>query len=70
MIRDEDGALTGYVYIDLNTKDYGDFVTQASNLLEQKLNLPPGLTYKWSSEYEFELRAKERLQLILPIVFL
>ena len=69
MIRDEDGALTGYVYIDLNTKDYGGFVTHASNLLKQKLALPSGFTYKWSGEYEFELRAKERLQLILPIVF-
>jgi Cu(I)/Ag(I) efflux system membrane protein CusA/SilA len=69
MIRDEDGALTGYVYIDLNTKDYGGFVTRASNLLNQKLALPPGFTYKWSGEYEFELRAKERLELILPIVF-
>jgi Cu(I)/Ag(I) efflux system membrane protein CusA/SilA len=69
MIRDEDGALTGYVYIDLNTKDYGGFVAHASDLLKQKLVLPPGFTYKWSGEYEFELRARERLQLILPIVF-
>jgi Cu(I)/Ag(I) efflux system membrane protein CusA/SilA len=69
MIRDEDGALTGYVYIDLNTKDYGGFVSSATNLFSQKLNLPPGYTYKWSGEYEFELRAKERLQLILPVVF-
>ena len=69
MIRDEDGALTGYVYIDLNTKDYGGFVASANNLFHQKLALPPGYTYKWSGEYEFELRAKERLQLILPVVF-
>jgi Cu(I)/Ag(I) efflux system membrane protein CusA/SilA len=69
MIRDEDGALTGYVYIDLNTKDYGGFVTSANNLFRQKLTLPSGYTYKWSGEYEFELRAKERLQLILPVVF-
>jgi copper/silver efflux system protein len=69
MIRDEDGALTGYVYIDLNTNDYGGFVNRASNLLKQKLVLPSGFTYKWSGEYEFELRAKQRLQLILPIVF-
>ncbi len=69
MIRDEDGALTGYVYIDLNTKDYGGFVTGANNLFRQKVTLPPGYTYKWSGEYEFELRAKERLQLILPVVF-
>ncbi|HTC92150.1 MAG TPA: CusA/CzcA family heavy metal efflux RND transporter [Terriglobales bacterium] len=69
MIRDEDGTLTGYVYIDLNTRDYGGFVEQASSLLRQKLKLPAGYTYQWSGEYEFELRAKERLKIILPVVF-
>jgi Cu(I)/Ag(I) efflux system membrane protein CusA/SilA len=69
MIRDEDGALTGYVYIDLNTKDYGGFVQRADDALRQKLVLPAGYTYKWSGEYEFEQRAKARLQLILPVVF-
>ena len=69
MIRDEDGQLTGYVYIDLNTSDYGGFVQQASGLLQQKLSLPAGYTYHWSGEYEFELRARQRLKLILPVVF-
>lgn len=69
MIRDEDSQLTGYVYIDLNTRDYGGFVNQASKLLNQKLSLPAGYNYTWSGEYEFELRAKERLRIILPIVF-
>ena len=69
MIRDEDGQLTGYVYIDLNTRDYGGFVNQASNLLRQKLSSPAGYTYSWSGEYEFEVRAKQRLTIILPIVF-
>ncbi len=69
MIRDEDGQLTGYVYIDLNTKDYGGFVKDATNLLHQKLKLPAGYTYQWSGEYEFELRARERLKIILPVVF-
>jgi Cu(I)/Ag(I) efflux system membrane protein CusA/SilA len=69
MIRDEDGQLTGYIYIDLNTTDYGGFVNQASQMLRQKLQLPAGYTYQWSGEYEFQLRAKERLKLILPVVF-
>jgi copper/silver efflux system protein len=69
MIRDEDGQLTGYVYIDLNTKDYGGFVNQASHLLAQKLKMPAGYIYQWSGEYEFEVRAKERLKIILPVVF-
>ncbi len=69
MIRDEEGLLTGYVYLDLATKDYGGFVTKADRLLNDKLKLPPGYTYKWSGEYEFELRAKARLKIIVPIVF-
>jgi len=69
MIRDEDGALTGYVYLDLTTKDYGGYVKQADKLLRDKLVLPAGYTYRWAGEYEFEVRAKERLKFILPIVF-
>jgi Cu(I)/Ag(I) efflux system membrane protein CusA/SilA len=69
MIRDEDGQLTGYIYIDLNTADYGGFVSQASSMLGKKLKLPAGYTYQWSGEYEFQLRAKERLKIILPVVF-
>jgi Cu(I)/Ag(I) efflux system membrane protein CusA/SilA len=69
MIRDEDGTLTGYVYLDLKTKDYGGFVNRADKLLKEKLVLPAGYTYRWAGEYEFELRAKERLKIILPVVF-
>jgi Cu(I)/Ag(I) efflux system membrane protein CusA/SilA len=69
MIRDEDGQITGYVYVDLNTNDYGGFVTKAERLLRQNLKLPAGYTFRWSGEYEFELRAKKRLKQIMPIVF-
>jgi copper/silver efflux system protein len=69
MIRDEDGALTGYIYIDLKNTDYGGFVTKANRLLHDKLALPANYTFQWSGEYELEQRAKQRLQLILPIVF-
>ena len=69
MIRDEDGALTGYVYLDLKTNDYGGFVSQAERLMHQKLALPTGYTWHWAGEYEFEVHAKERLKIILPVVF-
>jgi len=69
MIRDEDARLTGYVYIDLSTNDYGGYVGRAQRVLDQKLHLPPGYTLKWSGEYEFQLRARKRLSYILPIVF-
>ncbi len=70
MIRDEGGQLTGYVFIDLKTNDYGSFVDKAKQLLARDMKLPTGFSYQWSGEYEFQLRAKERLKLILPVVFL
>jgi hypothetical protein len=69
MIRDENAVLTGYVYLDLNTRDYGGFVSRADKLVREKLQLPAGYSLKWSGENEFELRAKERLKIMLPIVF-
>ena len=69
MIRDEDGVLTGYIYIDLQNTDYGGFVRDADKLLRDKLALPPNYSFQWSGEYELELRAKQRLTLILPVVF-
>jgi len=69
MIRDENGALTGYIYIDLKNTDYGGFVAAADRQFAAKLRLPPGYSFNWSGEYEFQLRAEQRLKLILPVVF-
>ncbi|MBW4052235.1 MAG: efflux RND transporter permease subunit [Proteobacteria bacterium] len=69
MIRDEGGQLTGYVYLNLSTSNYGGFVARANRLLRERLTLPAGYTYKWSGQYQFEMQAKQRLELILPVVF-
>jgi Cu(I)/Ag(I) efflux system membrane protein CusA/SilA len=63
------GLLTGYVYVDLATSDYGSYVERAQHVLDQQLHLPAGYTLKWSGEYEFEMRARKRLTVILPLVF-
>jgi Cu(I)/Ag(I) efflux system membrane protein CusA/SilA len=70
MIRDEDGLLTGYVYLDLATSDYGGYVANAQRALDRQLRLPAGYALRWSGEYEFQLRARKRLAVILPIVLL
>ena len=67
MIRDEGGQLTGYVFLDLGTHDYGDFVARANRLLHQKIGATPGYTWEWAGEYAFQLRARHRLLLILPV---
>ncbi|HVA40996.1 MAG TPA: efflux RND transporter permease subunit, partial [Candidatus Binataceae bacterium] len=69
MIRDEGGELTGYVYLDLASADYGGYVRRAQRALDARLRLPPGYTLQWAGEYSFELRARQRLELIVPVVF-
>ena len=69
MIRDEDGQLAGYVYVDTATRDIGGYVRDAQAAVADQLDLPPGYTLQWAGQYEFQVRARERLQILLPLVF-
>jgi copper/silver efflux system protein len=69
MIRDENGLLAGYVYVDFDTSkiDVGTYVDQAKKAVASGIQLPTGYNMSWSGQYENMLRVKERLKLILPL---
>ncbi|MCG5053349.1 MAG: efflux RND transporter permease subunit [Myxococcales bacterium] len=69
MIRDENGLLAGYVYVDFDTSkvDVGHYVAQAKAAVAAEVRVPTGYALVWSGQYENMLRVKERLQLILPL---
>jgi Cu(I)/Ag(I) efflux system membrane protein CusA/SilA len=67
MIRDEDGLLTGYVYIDIAGRDPESYVAEARGLLRDKLQLPPGYAASWSGQYEAMQRVRERLKFVVPL---
>ena len=67
MIRNEDGLLTGYVYVDLAGRDPGSYVAEANRLLRDHLKLPTGYSIAWSGQYEAMQRVKERLKLVVPV---
>jgi Cu(I)/Ag(I) efflux system membrane protein CusA/SilA len=69
MIRDESGQLAGYVYVDTATSDIGGYVDRAKQAIAQSLKLPAGYTLLWTGQYEFQVRARERLKLLIPLVF-
>jgi Cu(I)/Ag(I) efflux system membrane protein CusA/SilA len=69
MIRDEDARLAGYVYVDTATSDIGGYVDRAKAAIAQRLQLPAGYTLLWTGQYEFQVRARERLKVLIPIVF-
>jgi Cu(I)/Ag(I) efflux system membrane protein CusA/SilA len=69
MIRDEDGLLTGYVYVDVAGRDANGYIEEAGRLLQEKLTVPSGYAVAWSGQYEAMQRVKERLKTIVPLTF-
>ena len=69
MVRDEDAQLAGYVYVDTATRDIGGYVDAAKRAIARRVELPAGYTLQWTGQYEFQLRARERLTVLIPIVF-
>jgi Cu(I)/Ag(I) efflux system membrane protein CusA/SilA len=67
MIRDENGRLSGYVYVDVSKSDVGGYVNEAKKLIRENVQLPPGYTLVWSGQYENMQRVAERLMLVVPI---
>ncbi|HVP63892.1 MAG TPA: efflux RND transporter permease subunit [candidate division Zixibacteria bacterium] len=67
MIRDENGRLSGYVYVDVAGHDVGSYVDEARRIVAQKVNVPTGYQLVWSGQYESMLRVRERLKVVLPI---
>jgi len=69
MIRDENGRLSGYVYVDLDTskRDIGSYVEDAKKIVQANVKLPTGYQLIWSGQFEFMQRVKERLLIVVPI---
>jgi Cu(I)/Ag(I) efflux system membrane protein CusA/SilA len=67
MIRNENGLLTGYVYVDVAGRDPGSYIKEANQLLRDGIKLPAGYSISWSGQYETMQRATERLKLVVPI---
>jgi Cu(I)/Ag(I) efflux system membrane protein CusA/SilA len=69
MIRDENGLLAAYVFIDFDTsqRDMGGFVDDAKRAVAAQLKPTSGYTLLWSGQFENMARVRERLKIILPI---
>jgi Cu(I)/Ag(I) efflux system membrane protein CusA/SilA len=67
MLRDENGFLAGYVYIDVAGRDVGGYVEEAKELVREKIELPAGFSLLWSGQYENMVRVRQRLKIVVPI---
>ena len=67
MLRDENGFLAGYVYVDITGRDIGSYVEEAKKIVNEKITLPTGYALQWSGQYENMLRVRERLKFVVPL---
>ncbi len=69
MIRDENGKLAGYVFIDVDaaSRDLGGFVDDAKRAVASELHMPAGYTLQWSGQYEAMERVRQRMLVIVPL---
>jgi len=67
MLRDENGMLNGYVYVDVAGRDVGSYVEEAKAVVRREIKLPPGYSLVWSGQYEAMQRVRDRLTVVLPL---
>ncbi len=70
MIRDENGMLAGYVYVDITGRDIGGYVEDAKQAVFKQVKLPTGYSLTWSGQYENMMRVRERLKVVIPVTIL
>lgn len=70
MIRDENGMLAGYVYVDITGRDIGGYVEEAKQAVDKHVKRPTGYSLTWSGQYENMMRVRERLKVVIPVTIL
>ena len=67
MVKSENARLIGWIYVDIDGRDLGSYVKDAQRIVADKVKLPPGYSLGWSGQYEYMLRAEERLKYVVPL---
>jgi len=67
VIKSENARLNGWVYVDISDRDLGSYVAEAQRVVAEELELPTGYSLAWSGQYEYMVRAQERLAVVGPV---
>jgi len=67
VIKSENARLNGWTYVDISDRDLGSYVAEAQRVVAEEIDLPAGYSLAWSGQYEYMVRAKERLSVVGPL---
>ena len=66
-IKSENARLNGWTLVDISGRDLGSYVQEAQRVVAEQVDLPAGYSIAWSGQYEYMVRAKERLSVVVPL---
>ncbi len=67
VIKSENARLNGWIYVDISGRDLGSYVAEAQRVVAEEIELPTGYSLAWSGQYEYMVRAQERLAIVGPV---
>ena len=67
VIKSENARLNGWTYVDISGRDLGSYVAEAQRVVAESVDLPAGYSLGWSGQYEYMVRARDRLAVVGPI---
>ncbi len=67
MLKSENARLNGWTFVDIRGVDVGTYVQKAQAVVREQVKLPPGYSITWSGQYEYMLRAQEKLTQVVPL---
>lgn len=67
VIKSENARLNAWTYVDISNRDLGSYVEEAQQIVAENVELPAGYSIAWSGQYEYMVRAKERLAIVVPL---
>ena len=70
MIKSENARPNGWTFVDIAGRDLGSYVEEAQRVVSEQVVLPAGYSISWSGQYEYMVRAKERLSVVVPFTLL
>jgi Cu(I)/Ag(I) efflux system membrane protein CusA/SilA len=65
-IRNENGQLVGFVFVDVTTEDIDGYVRTATQRLQERVKFPPGYYMQWAGQFEYLKSAEQRLAMVVP----
>jgi len=70
VVKTENAKPNAWIYVDISSSDIGGYVSQAKQVINDKVKIPAGYTLEWSGQFEYMERASAKMRIVIPATLL